>query len=65
MKIEELYEKEQVLRKEFKDRLKHLDCDGDNDLNFIKDLKMYGALWHYTNQLIKAETEQQIVVKHI
>lgn len=57
MTIEELKAKEKVLREDFKSVLAELDTDGENTIEFIKSLKTYGALWHYTNQLIKAETE--------
>lgn len=58
MTIEELEYKEQVLRHDFKEKLKHLNVSGHNDMHLIKCVKMYGALWHYTHQLLLAELEE-------
>lgn len=57
MSIEELEYKESRLRKEFMDKLEWLDTDGENDIHTIKCIKTYGALWHYTHQLLLAELE--------
>ena len=36
------------------DKLDNLDVDGQNAYCTIKEIKTYGALWHYVNQLIIA-----------
>lgn len=58
MNMEELEYKEEVLRECFKDKLKDLDVDGKVDMCTIKCIKNYGALWHYTHQLLLAEKEK-------
>lgn len=55
MTLEELKYKEEVLREEFKDALETLNVSGSNDMRNIKCIKTYGALWHYTHQLLLAE----------
>lgn len=55
MSIDELEHKEHVLRECFMEKLRHLNVDGDNDVSVIKCIKTYGALWHYTHQLLMAE----------
>ena len=59
MDMEELEYKEEVLRECFKDKLKELNVDGMNDMCTIKCIKTYGALWHYTHQLLLAEKEHE------
>lgn len=59
MNMEELEYKEEVLRECFKDKLKELNVDGMNDMCTIKCIKTYGALWHYTHQLLLAEKEHE------
>lgn len=60
MNIEELEYKERVLRECFKEKLKHLNVEGANEVNTIKCIKTYGILWHLTHQLLKAEHEEQV-----
>ena len=55
MNIEELRYKEEVLRECFKEKLEELNVDGKNDMCTVKCVKTYGALWHYTQQLLLAE----------
>ena len=55
MNIEELRYKEEVLRECFKEKLEELNVDGKNDMCTVKCVKTYGALWHYTHQLLLAE----------
>lgn len=55
MNIEELKYKEEVLRECFKEKLEELNVDGKNDMCTVKCVKTYGALWHYTHQLLFAE----------
>lgn len=55
MSIDELKYKEEVLRECFKEKLDMLNVEGDNDMCKIKCIKTYGALWHYTHQLLMAE----------
>ena len=55
MNIEELRYKEEVLRECFKEKLEQLNVDGKNDMCTVKCVKTYGALWHYTHQLLLAE----------
>lgn len=61
MNIEELKYKEQVLRECFKEKLSMLDVDGNNDMCTIKCIKNYGALWHYTHQLLMAEENTNVI----
>lgn len=56
MDIKDLEYKEEVLRECFKEKLEMLNVDGTNDMCTIKCVKTYGALWHYTHQLLLAET---------
>ena len=63
MTHEELEYKEEVLRDYFKRELTRINVDGDNDMCLVKRVKTYGALWHYTHQLLMAEehdSEQQV-----
>lgn len=55
MSIDELKDKESVLRECFMEKLEMLNVDGPNDICTIKCIKTYGALWHYTHQLLMAE----------
>lgn len=55
MSIDELKFKEQVLRNCFKDKLAMLNVEGTNDIHVVKCIKTFGALWHYTHQLLLAE----------
>lgn len=55
MNIEELRYKEEVLRECFKEKLEQLNVDGKNDMCTVKCVKTYGALWHYTHQLLLTE----------
>ena len=55
MELEELRYKEEVLRECFKEKLETLNVDGTNDMCTIKCVKTFGALWHYTHQLLLAE----------
>ena len=55
MDIKDLEYKEEVLRECFKEKLEMLNVDGMNDMCTVKCVKTYGALWHYTHQLLLAE----------
>ena len=55
MTYEDIEYKEKVLRECFKEKLASLNVDGINDMCTVKNVKMYGALWHYTHQLLLAE----------
>ena len=55
MTLEDLKYKEQVLRECFKEKLDTLNVDGENYMCTIKCVKTFGALWHYTHQLLMAE----------
>ena len=55
MELEELRYKEEVLRECFKEKLETLNVDGTNDMCTIKCVKTFGALRHYTHQLLLAE----------
>lgn len=55
MDIKDLEYKEEVLRECFKEKLEMLNVDGKNDMCTVKCVKTYGALWHYTHQLLLAE----------
>lgn len=55
MTMEDLEYKEEVLRECFKEKLETLNVDGMNDMCTVKCVKTYGALWHYTHQLLLAE----------
>lgn len=59
MSIEELEFKEHVLRECFKEKLEHLNVEGTNDMHVVKCIKTYGALWHYTHQLLLAEINEE------
>lgn len=59
MTRDELRYKEARLRECFKEKLEHLDVDGANDMRTVKCVKTYGALWHYTHQLLLAESESK------
>lgn len=61
MTFDELEYKETVLRECFMQHLDKLNVDGTNDMCTIKKIKDYGALWHYTHQLLLAETEHNTV----
>lgn len=61
MTVEELEFKESALRREFKEKLEHLNVEGSNDIHTIKCIKTYGALWHYVHQLLLAEQEHAAV----
>lgn len=65
MDMEELEYKEEVLRECFKEKLKELNVDGMNDMCTIKCIKTYGALWHYTHQLLLAEKEAESEVRSV
>ena len=58
MDYEELEYKERVLRECFKEKLEMLNVDGMNDMCTVKCVKTYGALWHYTHQLLLAEKHE-------
>lgn len=60
MTYKDLVYKESKLRECFKDKLEHLDVNGSNDVCTIKCVKTYGALWHYTHQLLMAETNTEV-----
>lgn len=60
MTYEDLVYKESKLRECFKDKLEHLNVDGSNDMCTVKCVKTYGALWHYTRQLLMAETNTEV-----
>lgn len=45
--------KEQALRDCFMERLERLDTDGTVSLAEVKELKTYGALWHYVHELLE------------
>ena len=55
MDMKDLEYKEEVLRECFKEKLDELNVDGTNDMCTVKCVKTYGALWHYTHQLLIAE----------
>lgn len=55
MDMKDLEYKEEVLRECFKEKLEMLNVDGMNDMCVVKCVKTYGALWHYTHQLLLAE----------
>ena len=57
MDMKDLEYKEAVLRECFKEKLEMLNVDGMNDMCTVKCVKTYGALWHYTHQLLLAESE--------
>lgn len=59
MSHEELKYKEQALRSCFKDKLSLLNVEGSNDMQTVKCVKLYGALWHYTHQLLLAEMNSE------
>jgi len=59
MSIDELKYKESKLRECFMKKLDELDVDGTNDYCTIKDIKTYGALWHYAHQLLMAEANKE------
>lgn len=59
MTHEELRYKEMRLRELFKEKLNMLDVDGTNDMATVKCIKTYGALWHYTHQLLMAEEHSE------
>lgn len=58
MDIKDLEYKEEVLRECFKEKLEKLNVDGTNDMCTVKCVKTYGALWHYTHQLLLAEKHE-------
>lgn len=55
MTTEDIEYKEKRLREEFKKRLELLDVNGENSLDDVKCLKLFGVLWHITHQLLLAE----------
>ena len=55
MDMKDLEYKEEVLRECFKEKLDELNVDGTNDMCTVKCVKTYGALCHYTHQLLIAE----------
>lgn len=59
MDIETLKYKEQVLRNIFKNKLMDLDVEGYNSYETVKCIKTFGALWHYTHQLLMAEEKSE------
>lgn len=61
MDMQELEYKEAVLRECFKEKLEELNVDGNNDMCTVKCVKTYGALWHYTHQLLLAEKHESSV----
>ena len=58
MDMKDLEYKEEVLRECFKEKLEMLNVDGMNDMCVVKCVKTYGALWHYTHQLLLAEKHE-------
>lgn len=58
MDIKDLEYKEEVLRECFKEKLGMLNVDGTNDMCTVKCVKTYGALWHYTHQLLLVEKHE-------
>lgn len=58
MSIDELEHREGVLRNDFKKALEWLDVNGKNEEHIVKCVKTYGALWHYTHQLLMAERNE-------
>lgn len=58
MDMKDLEYKEEVLRECFKEKLETLNVDGMNDMCTVKCVKTYGALWHYTHQLLLAEKHE-------
>lgn len=58
MTLEELEYKESVLRECFEEKLEHLNVEGTNDMCMVKCIKTYGALWHYTHQLLLAKEHE-------
>lgn len=63
MTHEELKYKESKLRECFKNKLEHLDVDGENDYKTVKCIKTYGVLWHLAHQLLMAEEKDAGAVK--
>jgi len=63
MTHEELKYKESKLRECFKNKLEHLDVDGENDYKTVKCIKTYGVLWHLAHQLLMAEEKDTGAVK--
>lgn len=63
MDYNELKYKEAVLRECFKEKLEMLNVDGMNDMCTVKCVKTYGALWHYTHQLLLAEEAKEAAVR--
>lgn len=61
MTLDELKYKENVLRDCFKEKLDMLNVEGNNNMCVVKDIKMYGALWHYTHQLLLAEENKDSI----
>lgn len=59
MSINELEYKEQALRECFKEKLEKLNVEGNNDMRTVKCVKTFGALWHYTHQLLLAELNEE------
>ena len=59
MSLDELKYKEQVLRSCFKEKLAYLNVEGNNDIQTVKCVKTYGALWHYAHQLLLAEMDSE------
>lgn len=64
MTHEELEYKEHKLRECFIKRLEKLDVDGTVPLKEIKELKTYGALWHYTQELLEEHEEKKAAAHH-
>lgn len=58
MTYDELKYKEARLRECFMDKLSMLDVDGSNDACTVRYIKTFGALWHYTHQLLMAEEKE-------
>ena len=63
MDMKDLEYKEEVLRECFKEKLEMLNVDGNNDMCTVKCVKTYGALWHYTHQLLLAEEAKYEAVR--
>lgn len=69
MTIEELKYKEEVLRGEFERKLSGLDVDGAVSMEHIKCVKTFGALWHYTKELLLNKASEaanyQVSAEHV
>jgi len=59
MTMAELRFKEQRLRACFESKLEDLDVEGYNEMDTVKCVKTFGALWHYTHQLLLAREKDE------